>query len=249
MTDKALYILIADDEAPARRKVLQLLQEYGLDFQYEEASDGLSAIELLKNKVFDLALLDIQMPNYTGMEVVHQVGPGQMPPLIFLTAYDEFAIQAFEVHAIDYLLKPFDFTRFQKALDHVFKTAKTTTEPTALEKIMADFPAPPTYKTHLWVNKNGSYFPLPVAEVPVFGIDGNYAECEFQGRTYLLRETLQQLEKTLDPSYFRRTHRGWLVNLHFIKAVHSKSHGDCTIELKDGRSIPMSRRYRKNLIG
>ncbi len=249
MTDKTHYILIADDEAPARRKVLQLLKEYGLNFRYEEASDGLSAIELLKNKVFDLALLDIQMPNYTGMEVVHQVGAAQMPPLIFLTAYDEFAIQAFEVHAIDYLLKPFDFTRFQKALDHVFKMNTTADGPIVLEKIMADFPTPTSYKTHLWVNKNGSYLPLPVAEVPVFGIDGNYAECEFQGRTYLLRESLQQLEKTLDPSYFRRTHRSWLVNLHFIKAVHSKSHGDCTIELKDGRSIPMSRRYRKNLIG
>ncbi|MBX2877619.1 MAG: LytTR family DNA-binding domain-containing protein [Saprospiraceae bacterium] len=247
MPQNELNFLIADDEAPARRKVLQLLQTYGKAFHYEEATDGLQALQLLKNGQFDLALLDIQMPKYTGMEVVRQIGFQYMPPVIFLTAYNEFAIQAFEVHAVDYLLKPFDFDRFKRALDRVFEhTASPKSQ--NLEKLSPHFPSK-NYREHLWVNKSGSYLPLPVNEVPVFGVDGNYAECEYQGRTYLLRESLQHLEEQLDPAVFRRTHRSWLVNMHFIKAVHSKSHGDCTIELKDGRSIPMSRRYRKNLIG
>lgn len=247
MSKPAFNLLIADDEAPARRKVIKLLREYGRDFRYEEAEDGLQALQHLKNGQFDLALLDIQMPKYTGMEVVRQMGYEHMPPTIFLTAYNEYAIQAFEVHAVDYLLKPFDFSRFQKALDRVFdKDSHSQTE--NLQKVSPHFP-PDKHKEHLWVNKNGSYFPLPVQEIPVFGVDGNYAECEYQGKTYLLRESLQHLEEQLDPTLFRRTHRSWLVNLHFIKAVHSKSHGDCTIELKDGRSIPLSRRFRKNLMG
>lgn len=247
MPQPELNLLIADDEAPARRKVLKLLEAYGKAFSYEEAEDGLQALQLLKNGQFDLALMDIQMPKYTGMEVVRQIGFQHMPPVIFLTAYNEFAIQAFEVHAVDYLLKPFDFARFQKALDRVFDQAAPS-QPPKLESLSPHFPTK-NYREHLWVNKNGSYLPLPANEIPVFGVDGNYAECEYQGRTYLLRESLQHLEEQLDPTLFRRTHRSWLVNMHFIKAVHSKSHGDCTIELKDGRSIPMSRRYRKNLIG
>lgn len=239
--------LIADDEAPARRKVIKLLETYGEPFTYEEAEDGLQALQHLKNGHFDLALLDIQMPKYTGMEVVRQMGYDKMPPLIFLTAYNEYAIQAFEVHAVDYLLKPFDFSRFKKALDRVF-AENPPLQGENLERIAPHFPAA-QHKEHLWVNKNGSYLPLPVNEVAVFGVDGNYAECEYRGKTFLLRESLQNLEEQLDPSLFRRTHRSWLVNMHFIKAVHSKSHGDCTIELKDGRSIPLSRRYRKNLIG
>ncbi|NRB54214.1 MAG: response regulator transcription factor [Saprospiraceae bacterium] len=247
MPQSKLNLLIADDEAPARRKVIKLLEAYGKVFTYEEAEDGLQALQLLKNGQFDLALLDIQMPKYTGMEVVRQFGFQHMPPVIFLTAYNEYAIQAFEVHAVDYLLKPFDFDRFKGALDRVFAQAAPA-QTDNLTNLSPHFPTK-NYKEHLWVNKSGSYLPLPVNEVPVFGVDGNYAECEFQGRTYLLRESLQHLEEQLDPAVFRRTHRSWLVNMHFIKAVHSKSHGDCTIELKDGRSIPMSRRYRKNLIG
>ena len=247
MSKSELNLLIADDEAPARRKVLKLLENYGKAFTYAEAEDGLQALQLLKNGQFDLALLDIQMPKYTGMEVVRQIGFEDMPPVIFLTAYNDFAVQAFEVHAVDYLLKPFDFDRIKQALDRVFNDSSHL-QPKNLEKLSPLFP-PTAYKEHLWVNKSGSYVPLPVNQVPVFGVDGNYAECEFQGRTYLLRESLQHLEEQLDPAVFRRTHRSWLVNMHFIKAVHSKSHGDCTIELKDGRNIPMSRRYRKNLIG
>lgn len=247
MPKSKLHILIADDEAPARRKVLKLLKEYGQSFTFEEAADGLQALQLLKNSDFDLALLDIQMPQYTGMEIVREIGFTDMPPVIFLTAYNEFAIQAFEVHAVDYLLKPFDFGRFQQALDRIFKQ-NAHKQSKNLQEISPKFP-PTNYKEHLWVNKNGSYLPLPVNKIPVFGVDGNYAECEFQGKIYLLRESLQNLEDQLDPAFFRRTHRSWLVNMHFIKAVHSKSHGDCTIELQDGRSIPMSRRYRKNLIG
>ena len=247
MSKSELNFLIADDEAPARRKVIKLLETYGKSFSYEEAEDGLQALQFLKNGQFDLALLDIQMPKYTGMEVVRQMGYEKMPPLIFLTAYNEYAIQAFEVHAVDYLLKPFDFSRFKQALDRVFAT-DSHSQRENLEKIAPHFP-PNQHKEHLWVNKNGSYLPLPVNKIPVFGVDGNYAECEYQGKTYLLRESLQNLEEQLDPAFFRRTHRSWLVNMHFIKAVHSKSHGDCTIELQDGRSIPLSRRYRKNLIG
>ncbi len=247
MQKPELSVLIADDEAPARRKVIKFLKAYQSGIQHEEVEDGLQALTLLKNRNFDLALLDIQMPKYTGMEVVRQIGFEDMPPVIFLTAYNEYAVQAFEVHAVDYLLKPFDYNRLKQALDRVFDDSP---HPQAknLEKLSPHFPQG-TYKEHLWVNKSGSYFPLPVNQVAVFGVDGNYAECEYQGKTYLLRESLQHLEEQLDPTVFRRTHRSWLVNMHFIKAVHSKSHGDCTIELKDGQSIPMSRRYRKNLIG
>lgn len=247
MQQPKLSVLIADDEAPARRKLIKFLKAYSPDLLIEEVEDGLQALTLLKNGNFDLALLDIQMPKYTGMEVVRQIGFEDMPPVIFLTAYDEYAVQAFEVHAVDYVLKPFDYDRLKQALDRVFEPSPHH-QSQNLEKLSQIFP-PQSYKEHLWVNKSGSYFPLPVKQVAVFGVDGNYAECEFQGRTYLLRESLQHLEEQLDPALFRRTHRSWLVNMHFIKAVHSKSHGDCTIELKDGRSIPMSRRYRKNLIG
>lgn len=250
MTKKVYHILIVDDEAPARRRVLKMLNEYGLTFSYEEAENGLSAIQKIKNNSYDWVLLDIQMPHFTGMEVIREVGMEEMPPVIFLTAYDAFAIQAFEVHAVDYLLKPFDFPRFEQALDRII-AALNQTELTAdsLEKVIAGFPNPVAYKTHLWVNKNGSYLPLPVVEIAAFGVDSNYADCLFQGKTYLLRETLQHLEEILDPQYFRRTHRSWIVNLNFIKAVYSKSHGDCTIRLLDERTIPLSRRYRKNLIG
>lgn len=240
-----MNLLIADDEAPARRKVKQFLQLYNPDLFCEEADSGLVAIEKIKNNAPDLVLLDIQMPHFTGMEVVHQIGVQLMPPVIFLTAYQEYAIQAFEIHAIDYLLKPFDFERFQQAMDRAIQQIEQDkNHAQLLQKITDAFPQSTSFKEHLWVQQNGRYIPLNVNEIPFFKADNVYIQCFFQGKSYLLRESLRNMENSLDPSKFVRTHRSYIVNLKFIKEIFAKSHGDCTIRLINGEEIPLSRRYR-----
>lgn len=242
----SLTILIADDEAPARRKLRTFLAGEAGVGDILEAADGDEAVRLINAHQPDLVLLDIQMPGKSGFEVIREVGPEQMPPVIFVTAYDEFAIQAFAVHAVDYLLKPFDRARFLKTFRWALDQLRLKNSQTAmLEKLLAELRPKPDYLERLMVSAANRHILLPVADILYLEADEKYVWIRTVDKKHLLRESLSALEAQLDPARFARIHRSHIVNLDAIGQLTPRSHGDYWVELKNGERLVLSRRYRE----
>ena len=243
-----LKILIADDEAPARQKLLNFLAEENPPAHVMEAADGDEAVKKIRSEQPDLVLLDIQMPGKTGFEVIETIGVEHMPEVIFVTAYDEFALQAFIVQAVDYLLKPFDRERFQKALHRAMEQIRLkNSQSEILEKLLGEVRQKQTYLDRLMVSVGNRYVLLPVSEILYLQADDKYVEIHTSDKKHLLRETLTDLEAKLDPTRFARIHRSCIVNLDAIRQLTPRSHGDYWVELTNGERLVMSRRYREQV--
>ena len=247
--------LIVDDEPLARRNLRLLLDK---DPQIEivgECGNGKEAVEAITNQKLDLLFLDIQMPEMDGFDVLQAVGPEQVQAIIFVTAFDQYALKAFDVHALDYLLKPFDEARFQRAL----KQAKSrierrelnqlTTKLVALldERSTREVAAKSTYLTRLMVKLSNRVILLKVSDVDWIEADGNYAKLHVGGKCHLLREKMQDLENQLDPDKFVRIHRSIIVNLDRVKEMHPHFNGDFIVVLDDGAKLKLSRSRREVL--
>lgn len=243
-----IHILIADDEAPARRKLTTFLQGEKAVAKITEAGDGEEAIRLIKLQKPDLVLLDIQMPGKTGFEVIETIGVDQMPPVVFVTAYDEFALQAFTVHAVDYLLKPFDRERFQIALHRVIEQIELQqSQSNILGKLLQEVQPKQTYLERLMVNVASRFILVPVSEILYLKADDKYIEVHTTNKKYLIRNTLNDLEAKLNPAQFARINRSIIVRLNSIQELSPRSHGDYWVELKNGVRLVLSRRYRENV--
>ncbi|HEY5610896.1 MAG TPA: LytTR family DNA-binding domain-containing protein [Thermoanaerobaculia bacterium] len=232
--------MIADDEAPARRKIARHLARHPEAEIVAEASDGVEAVKAVRETKPDLVFLDIQMPKMTGFEVIAQIGAAKMPPVIFVTAYDEFALEAFEVAAVDYLLKPFNEARFEKAW------SRATRERSSLETLLAR-----VGRKHLerfTVREGERIFFVPLREVIRLSASGNYVELHTVNGAHLIRETLSALEERLDPERFVRIHRSDIVNRDFIKELQPLFHGDYVVKLKNAEKLRLSRRYQDRLL-
>ena len=247
--------LIVDDEPLARRNLRLLLDK---DPQIEivgECGNGKEAVEAITNQKLDLLFLDIQMPEMDGFDVLQAVGPEQVQAIIFVTAFDQYALKAFDVHALDYLLKPFDEARFQRAL----KQAKSrierrelnqlTTKLVALldERSTREVATKSTYLTRLMVKLSNRVILLKVSDVDWIEADGNYAKLHVGGKCHLLREKMQDLENQLDPDKFVRIHRSIIVNLDRVKEMHPHFNGDFIVVLDDGAKLKLSRSRREVL--
>ena len=229
-----IRVLIADDEPPARRKVRRFLERDSEVAAVAEAGSGQEALEAIRKFRPDLLLLDVQMPDLDGFAVLEQVPPPRDFHVVFLTAHDQHALRAFEKEALDYLLKPVDPERFERALERAKQQLASRGAASA----------PPKFVRRLLVEKSGREIFLPVEQLDWVEADRNYL-CLHAGReTYLVRGTLEGFARQLDPEQFARISRSELVNLDRIGEMQPWFHGERRIVLKDGKELTWTRTYR-----
>jgi two-component system LytT family response regulator len=244
--------LIVDDEPPSRRRVRDLLAE---DPEFEvvgECGDGAEAAALLRDLACDLVFLDVEMPGLDGLEVARRLDAGGGPAVIFVTAYDCYALPAFEVHAVDYLLKPFDRERFTKALTWAkaaFRRDQAEATAGLPPAALAELQGGRKPVERLTIKTSGRIYFLKTDEIDWVEAAGNYLRLHCGGKTHSLRETMNNLEARLDPDHFWRIHRSTIVNVDRIKELQPLFHGDYVVVLRDGKELTLSRTYRRNLPG
>ena len=239
--------LIVDDEPLGRQRIRHLLDREDDIAVIGECANGKEAVAAIDTHTPDLVFLDVQMPVLDGFAVLEAVGAEQMPVVIFVTAYDRYAIQAFDVHALDYLLKPFDRDRFRKALDrarvYLRRQGLDALGP-RLHALLNDVQAHATYLKRLAVKTGGQVFFLNVDEIDWIEAAGNYAGLHVKQKTHLIRETMADLDARLDPDRFLRIHRSTIVNRDRIQALEPVSNGEYVLTLHDGTRLASSRSYR-----
>lgn len=261
-TGGAIRALVVDDELPARRRIRRLLER---DEEIEcvgEAADGGEALEAIRELKPDLVFLDIRMPGISGIEVVRELDPGEAPTFVMVTAYDQYALDAFEVAALDYLVKPFDDARFGESLQRAkgrVRSEKTREEHERLMEILSGHPsarrggrrvpglAESPWLERLGVEARGRVHIVRTKDIDYIAARGNYARIHVGSDAHLMRESLTNLESQLDPAMFARIHRSTLVNLERVATVRRKSYGDCVAILEDETELRVSRSYRKAL--
>jgi two-component system LytT family response regulator len=243
--------LIVDDMRLARARVRRFLnsdEEIEIIGECESGQEAVAAIKELKP---DLVFLDVQMPELDGFGVVESIGADKMPVVIFVTAFDHFALRAFEVAAIDYVLKPFDAERFAVALrrakSSICKASESTTE-TRLLNLLDQLKNQPKYLKRMAIKNTGRTIFLPTDEIDWIESAGNYLEIHAGRTRHLVRETLSALEAKLDPEKFVRIHRSTIINAERIKEMHPLFNGDQEITLQNGVKVTLSRTFRENLL-
>lgn len=243
--------LICDDEPLARERVRSLVADQPGFEVIGEATDGDQAVQAILGQQPDLVFLDVQMPRRTGFDVIREVGPDRMPAVVFVTAYDQWAIKAFDVHAVDYLLKPFDRDRFEGAVDRVRKTLDAQEGgalKTQLMQLVRDLqPAAAVKQDRLVVKSGGRLFFLRADEIDWIEAAGNYVRVHVGKDAHLLRETMNTIEGRLDQKMFLRIHRSRIVNMERVKELHPWFNGDYAVILRDGTKLMLSRGYRDKL--
>lgn len=243
--------LIVDDEPIARDRVRRMLREESDVEIVGECGNGKEAVTFINQNKPDLVFLDIQIPEVTGFEVLQTINPAKAPAIIFVTAYDQYAIQAFDVHAIDYLLKPFNRERFKRAVERVREQIEKTTTGKIDERLaalLADLTSSKKYLERLVVKSVGRVFFLRTEEVDWIEAAGNYAKLHVGREGHLIRETMNGLESKLNPDKFLRIHRSTLVNIDRIKELNPLFSGDYSVMLKNGTELTLSRNYRDRLL-
>jgi two-component system LytT family response regulator len=241
--------VLVDDEPPARRRLRHLLAPEPDVTIAGEAGTGAEAVETLNRLQPDLVFLDIQLPDCTGFDVVDSIEPREHLCIVFVTAHEEFALRAFEVHAIDYLLKPVEPSRFAQSLSRVRRMIESGSAKdlaSRLDELMATLRSDPVYARRLLIQENGRSFFLDVTRVDWIEAARNYACIHSGEKSYIVRSTLEALAAKLDPAVFRRINRSEIVNVDRIAEVRAWFHGDQKIVLKTGAELNWSRRYRTN---
>lgn len=241
-----MRVLVVDDEAPARKRLRMLLAESRDVDVVGEAGSGAAAVDAIRDLAPDVVFLDIQMPEGDGFDVVSAIGVSDMPLTVFVTAFDEHAIQAFEVEALDYILKPFTPERLHATLDRVRarRAAPGASEADALARVVADIAPAKGPLRHLLVDHGNKSVFLPVERIDWIEADRNYVTLHAAGHGFTLRTTLNALETRLDPARFLRINRSQLVRIEAVREVHPWSHGDRHMLLPGGVTLVWSRRYR-----
>ncbi|HUK01204.1 MAG TPA: LytTR family DNA-binding domain-containing protein [Steroidobacteraceae bacterium] len=250
---KPLRVLIVDDEALARQRLEDLLRkEDGVEI-VGQADNGQAAIAAITSLRPDLVFLDVQMPGRTGVEVVREVGAQHMPPTIFVTAYDRYALDAFNLAAVDYLVKPFDDERFEQAFRRARRAIELEEFGRLSDQLRAmlkgaesgghEHGAPPRspYLERIAVEMRGQVRVVPVETIEYITASGPYAEIHVGEKTYIIRERMQTLEERLDPTHFFRIHRSVIVRLERIEALLREPGGDYAVQLKSGARLSVSR--------
>ena len=245
-----IRILIVDDEPLAREKLVELLAGEPEIEILGECGDGLQAVSAIESQRPDLVLLDVQMPELDGFGVLEAVGEREMPVVIFITAYDQYALRAFEAHALDYLLKPFDRERLRKALNRARRQLDRERAGEINQQLVAllrDLKAREQTLERLVIKAGGRVFFLRVEEIDWIEAAANYVNLHAGREAHLLRETMSSLEAKLDPAKFIRIHRSVIVNIERIKVLQPLFHGEYAVTLLDGTQLTLSRGFREKL--
>jgi two-component system LytT family response regulator len=241
---------IVDDEPLARRRIRNLLAEAPDVDVVAECANGKDAIESLEESPPDLLFLDIQMPEVDGFDVLQAIGVGRVPAVIFVTAYDQFALRAFEAHALDYLLKPFDDERFGAALQRARERIRQQQGgdlDRRLQALLENVRGDRGYLRRLVVPSGHRSIFVRTDQIDWIEAERNYIRVHVAGRAYLLRENLTHIASALDPAAFCRIHRSTIVNIDRIEAVESLFHGEYLVVLQDGTKLTAGRSYRRGL--
>jgi two-component system, LytTR family, response regulator len=242
--------MVVDDEAMARARVVGMLrQEQDIEL-IGECSDGQQAVTAIAQHQPDLVFLDVQMPACDGFGVIERVGADKMPAVVFVTAYDEYAVRAFEVHAIDYLLKPFGSERFQQTLQHARRHVERRRAGDLGQRLMAlvqDIKPEPQRLDRLVVKSGGRVYFLKTDDIVWIEAAGNYVRLHLGEDSHLFRETMNGIEARLDPRRFVRIHRSRIVNSDRIKELQPWFNGEYVVVLQNGTRLTLSRGYREKL--
>lgn len=243
--------LIVDDEPIARDRVRRMLREETDIEIIGECGNGGEAVVFINENNPDLVFLDIQMPEMNGFEAIQSINAEKSPVVIFVTAFDQYAIRAFDVHALDYLLKPFNRERFKRAVERAreqIEKSNTGKIDERLASLLKDLTGSKKYLERLVVKSVGRVFFLRTDEVDWIEAAGNYAKLHVGKEGHLIRETMNGLEAKLNPDKFLRIHRSTLVNIDRIKELNPLFSGDYSVMLKNGVELTLSRNYRDRLL-
>ena len=243
--------LIVDDEPLARERVKRFLRDVSDIRIIGECGNGTEAIEAINKHKPDLVFLDIQMPEKNGFEVVKALDSRSLPSIIFVTAYDQYALQAFDVHALDYLLKPFNRERLHRAVSHAreqieHKNLSNIDE--RLASLIADIRGEKKYLERLVVKSVGRVFFLKTDEIDWIEAAGNYVKLHTGKESHMIRETMNGIEAKLNPDKFLRIHRSTVVHIDRIKELHPMFSGDYAVILRNGTELALSRNYRERFL-
>lgn len=243
--------IIVDDVELARERIRILLDDEEIKI-VGEAANGREAIKMIRDLHPDLVFLDIQMPKIGGFDVIESIGVEKMPTVIFVTAYDEFALRAFEINAIDYLLKPFDEQRLKKAIERAKRLIKHKESDNEINeklvRLLSEIKTEPKYLKRIPIKSSRGTTILLTEEIEWIGAAGHYLELHAGNKTHLIREKISDIEEKLDPENFIRIHRSTIVNIDRLKSLHPLFNGDQLIILKSGQELNLSRTYHEKLI-
>jgi len=242
--------LIVDDESLARERIRDMLASDPSIEIVAECANGEEAIDSIQEHSPDLVFLDVEMPGIDGFAVLEALPPDRVPAVIFVTAYDQYAVRAFEVYALDYLLKPFDKERFDKALTRAKQGITSERSDALSERILRaieDIKSKPVHLERLVIKLNGHVFFMKAEEIDWLEAEGNYVRLHSGKESYLLRDTISALESQLDPKRFIRVHRSAIVNVDRISELQPWFHGEYRIILGEGVQLTLSRTYREKL--
>lgn len=244
-----LTVLLVDDEPLARAGLRALLEDDPDIASIHEARDGQEAVTAIRNTRPNLVFLDVQMPEMDGFEVVRQIGVAEMPAVVFVTAHDQYAIQAFEINAIDYLLKPVTGQRFAKALERVKAHLPDAASPDSrqIRYLLESLAAPKRYVKRLAVRTSGKVLFVDAGEIDWIEAAENYVQIHTPRSGHLLHVTMNALEKSLDPEIFLRIHRSIIVNVGRIKELQAAMHGEYVVTLANGVRLQSGRMYSERL--
>lgn len=246
-----LKVLIVDDERPARTKVRRFVSADPDVVQIFEAPDGVRAVDVIREESPDLVFLDVQMPGLDGFGVVEALGTDALPHLVFVTAFDDYAVRAFDVHAVDYVMKPFDAERLGRALARAkaaIASRKDGEDGAQVERLLADLRrARPEHLERLLVQGAQRTVLLPVSRVDRLESARNYVVVHAGRESFRVRTTLDRLEQRLDPRRFVRVSRSAMVNVERVAELKPWSHGDWIVVLADGAKLRLSRTHRDRL--
>ena len=245
-------VAIVDDEPLARERLRTLLADRADVEIVAECVNGLDALERLRDAAADLVFLDVQMPELDGFEVIEGLraaGLEPLPAIVFVTAYDAYAVRAFEVRALDYLLKPFDRLRFETALAGAMERVRGGggTAAPALAALVEELRARRGWRTRFVVRSGGKLGFVRTDEVDWIDAEGNYVRLHVGGRTHLVRDTMKSVEACLDPERFVRVHRSAIVNVDRIASLEPFFHGEYVVTMKDGSRLTSSRSHSHRL--
>lgn len=250
MKPAKITTLIVDDEALARKFIRRMLKE---DHEVEvlgECNDGKSAVAMIQKRKPDVVFLDVQMPAMDGFAVLEAIGVEQLPEVIFTTAYQKYAIRAFELHALDYLLKPFDQTRFRDAMRHAKERLNQRQQEDGrlqISALLENMKAQSKYLERLIIKADGRISFLSTREINWIEADDKYVHLHTAKACRMVRQTLNAMETQLDPKKFRRIHRSAIVNIERIKELEPTFNGEHVVHLEDGTKLTLSRTYREKL--
>lgn len=242
--------VIVDDEELGRDRIQSLL---GLQPDVDIVAvcpDGASAVETIERAQPDLVFLDVQMPGMDGFEVIENLDPSRLPEVVFVTAHDGHAIRAFEIHALDFLLKPFDQTRFEKALERARAQIVAKKGPvidSRLTQLLEELREERKYPERLIVKSSGRVFFVRTEEIDWVEASGNYVKVHTKSEAHLLRESMKNMEAKLDPKIFVRIHRSAIVNIDRIKELEPWFHGEYIVIMRDGTRLTASRVFSDRL--